>query len=191
MSEEKGQAGGLAEPGIASASASTVSRDARGASSGDLVSKWHHRLLRILLHRWFRLSRGMTLGVRAMVLDDAGRVFLVRHSYVPGWHLPGGGVEAGQSAREALAMELSEEGNLVLTGEPLLFGVYQNRNAAPRDHVLLYIVRAFRQTAPRLPDREIVECGFFALDALPEETTAGTCRRIEEVTRSAPVSPHW
>ncbi len=36
-----------------------------------------------------RFTRGMTLGVRGMVLDDADRIFLVRHSYVRGWHMPG------------------------------------------------------------------------------------------------------
>ncbi|HRE19864.1 MAG TPA: NUDIX domain-containing protein, partial [Rhabdaerophilum sp.] len=70
---------------------------------------------RRLIHRWFMLRRGMTLGVRAAVLDGAGRVFLVRHAYIEGWHLPGGGVERGQSARAALEAELREEANIELT----------------------------------------------------------------------------
>ena len=58
-------------------------------------------LLRRIFHLYWRLVRGMTLGVRAVVLDDDNRVFLVKHIYVAGWHLPGGGVEAGESFGEA------------------------------------------------------------------------------------------
>lgn len=143
------------------------------------------------MHLWFWLSRGATLGVRAIVIDPAARVFLVRHSYVPGWHLPGGGVEAGQSALEALAMELAEEGNIELLDEPRLMGVYFNRRASRRDHVLVYEVGAFRQTSPRLPDREIVECGFFPLDALPATTTPATRARLAERAGERPVSAFW
>ncbi len=194
MRDQKCQTGDLDKVAKAVADARTVSRDGAGPSSIDASEtrlKPHHRLLRSALHVWFRLTRGMTMGVRAMVLDAEGRVFLVRHSYIPGWHLPGGGIEAGQSAREALAMELHEEGSIVLESEPVLFGVYLNRHAAPRDHVLLYIVRGFRQTAPRLPDREIVETGFFALDALPEGTTRGTRRRLDEVLAGAEPAQVW
>ncbi len=153
--------------------------------------RWPQRLLRRAAHVWFLLSRGMTLGVRALVLDGEGRVFLVRHSYTPGWHFPGGGVERGQTAREALEMELREEGNIMLAGEPSLFSVYHTGAAAPRDHVLLYIVRAFDQPTPRLPDREIVECGFFAVSALPPGTTAGTLRRLREVLDGTAISAVW
>ena len=45
----------------------------------------------------------MTLGVRAVVLDGENRVFLVKHCYVSGWHLPGGGVEVGESFLDALS----------------------------------------------------------------------------------------
>ena len=55
----------------------------------------------------------------------------------------------------------------------------------------LYVVRDFRQTAPPVPDHEIVAHGFFAADALPSDTTAGTRARIAEVLGGAPASERW
>ena len=73
----------------------------------------------------------MTLGVRAVVLDRDGRVFLVKHSYVSGWHLPGGGVEVGETFRDALRRELAEEGRIELAGEPPLHGLFLNSHVSP------------------------------------------------------------
>jgi ADP-ribose pyrophosphatase YjhB (NUDIX family) len=147
--------------------------------------------LRRALHAYWRFARAMTLGVRALVIDEEGRVFLVKHSYVSGWHLPGGGVEAGETLTQALARELREEGNIEMTGAPQLHGVFFNNRASRRDHVALFVVRAFRQSAAPVPDREIVEHGFFALDALPNDTTAATRTRLIEVLGGAPVSERW
>lgn len=144
-----------------------------------------------LAHLYFSLTRGMTMGVRAACFDEAGRVFLVRHSYVPGWHLPGGGIERGETALEAVAKEIREEGNLVLQAPPQLLHVYFNRQTSKRDHVLLYRCDSVTQTAPRLKDREIVEAGFFALDALPAATTAATRRRLEEIAGRAVFADFW
>ena len=96
--------------------------------------------------RWLHLAvarytRGLTVGVRAVVLDRAGRVLLIEHSYSPGWHLPGGGVQAGETIRDALARELIEEANVTITGPPELHGVFFNRNASRRDHVFVFVVR--------------------------------------------------
>lgn len=137
--------------------------------------------LRQLFHLYWRFARGMTLGVRAVVLDGENRVFLIKHSYISGWHLPGGGVETGETFREALQRELAEEGRIELTGEPALFGIYLNSHISRRDHVAVYLVRQFRQDRLPEPNREIVDCGFFETQALPAETTAGTRLRISEV----------
>jgi len=148
------------------------------------------RALVWLMHRVFILTRGMTMGVRAACFDEAGRVFLVRHTYVPGWYLPGGGLERGETALDALAKELREEGNLVATAPPEFVHVYFNRTASPRDHVLFYKV-GVRQTAPRPPDREIAESGFFPLDSLPDGVTEATLRRLRELSGESPKSDLW
>ncbi len=144
-----------------------------------------------IAHTIFRFSRPMTLGVRGIVVDADRRVFLVRHTYVPGWHLPGGGVDAGETLEAALAKELAEEGHIRLTGPPVLHGVFFNRHVSRRDHVAVYVVRAFVQDRPRLADRELAETGFFALDSLPERTTQGTRRRLAEVFSDVPRTPDW
>src|ERR1041384_1231051 len=78
--------------------------------------------IRRVMHFYWRFARAMTLGVRAVVIDGAGRVLLVKHSYVSGWHLPGGGVEVGETLPEALARELLEEGGITALEPPVLYG---------------------------------------------------------------------
>jgi 8-oxo-dGTP pyrophosphatase MutT (NUDIX family) len=149
--------------------------------------------MRRLIHYGALATRGMTLGVRGVAIDAAGRVCLVRHTYVSGWHLPGGGIEAGESAVVAMAREFREEAEIVVDpGHSLrLHGFYHSRAGAGRDHVALYVAAAFAVRAPKQPDREIAACGFFPLDALPAETTAATRARLREIREGLPPSAHW
>ena len=157
----------------------------------DDVRRAFEPAIRRCLHIFWRFSRGLTLGVRAVVIDGQGRVFLIRHSYVAGWHLPGGGVEAGETMLSALTRELAEEGNITLAEPPLLHGVFFNARVSRRDHVAVYVVRAFHQDTPPQPNHEVTEHRFFAADALPEDTTPATRRRIAEVLEGLPISERW
>lgn len=157
----------------------------------DAVRRPFEPAIRRILHAYWRLSRGLTLGVRAVILDGEGRVFLVKHSYVSGWHLPGGGVEKGETLLAALERELREEGNIEIAEPPVLHAVYFNRRVSRRDHVALYVVRAFRQLAPPQPNTEIIEHGFFSPRALPADTSRATRERLAEVLTGRSPSELW
>ena len=148
-------------------------------------------VIRRVFHVYARFARGMTLGTRAVVLDGKGHVFLVKHSYVAGWHLPGGGAETGETIPDSLRRELHEEGGIELTGEPRLHGIFFNRHVSRRDHVAVYVVRDFRQERMPVPNHEIVACGFFDPADLPPDTTRGTRSRITEVLEQRPIPADW
>ncbi|MGI9351812.1 MAG: NUDIX domain-containing protein [Rhizobiaceae bacterium] len=133
----------------------------------------------------------MTLGVRVVVENDAQEILLVRHTYVPGWYFPGGGVEVGETAEDAAKKELLEETGFNSDGKFILLGAYYNKQASRRDHVLLYKCENWSMKSQFVPNREIAEIGFFHIDALPEETTAATRRRVREIYAGLEISEHW
>jgi ADP-ribose pyrophosphatase YjhB (NUDIX family) len=133
---------------------------------------------------------------------DAGtdQILLVRHTYVDGWYLPGGGVawylpgggvEMGESAPSALARELLEETGVEILGLPLLHGFFFNPRESARDHVACYLVDHFRCRPAHKPNLEIAEARFFPIDALPTNATRATCARIDEALRGAPLPDLW
>ncbi len=137
-----------------------------------------------------RTTRAMTLGVRGLVTDAEGRVLLIEHTYIPGWYMPGGGVERGETAEHALHRELIEEAGVEPTERMTLASVHDNGAKFPGDHVLIYRVGAWREV-PATARGEIHARGWFAPDALPPETTPSTRRRVAEMLGGESPDPLW
>ncbi|HEY8193948.1 MAG TPA: NUDIX domain-containing protein [Hyphomicrobium sp.] len=133
----------------------------------------------------------VTLGVQGLVVDENSHVLLVRHGYRPGWHFPGGGVEHKEKIECALSRELNEETGVIVSAPARLFGIYTNFEAFPGDHVALFVVERWRRDWVPKPNAEIAEQRFFARDRLPQSTTLGTRRRLDEVFGNAGRSSAW
>lgn len=128
------------------------------------------------------IRRRMVIGARAVLIDADGRVLLLRHTYMPGWHFPGGGVEPGETAAEAARREAEEETGFRVEGAMRLLGLYLHQHEATnRDHVAVYVARQFQEVKAFSRNGEIAEIGWFAPDALPDGVDAGTARRIAEI----------
>lgn len=138
-----------------------------------------------------RLSARASLGVRGAVFDVQGRVLLVKHTYLPGWYLPGGGLDPGESAIAAFVRELREETGVELAEAPRLVALLPNPRVGPRDHVAFFVGRVAGEVLPVAGPGEIAEAGFFALDALPEGVTGATARRIAELAEGRAPAETW
>lgn len=149
------------------------------------------RTVKPFLRMAYRQTRGMTLGTRTVVLREGPQeVLLVRHAYAPGWLLPGGGVERGETLADAAVRELREEAGIVAEEEPLLHGIFLNDAQFRGDRVACFVVRRFREDGFR-PSAEIAEARFFPAADLPDGTTPGTRRRIAELLAGRRPPPFW
>ncbi|MGQ2990892.1 MAG: NUDIX domain-containing protein [Brevundimonas sp.] len=137
-----------------------------------------------------RLTRGMTLGVRVVATDPRGRVMLVKHTYLAGWWLPGGGVDRGETTPDAAVRELREETGLVATTPPRLVSIHSNERFFRGDHVLVFAVNAFT-VSQRTSHGEIAEVGWFDPADLPDDAHRSTRARLAEIFGGAPVDPAW
>ena len=120
-----------------------------------------------------------TLGVEIAIIE-AGKVLLIKRRDFAVWALPGGGIDAGESAAEAAVREAQEETGLEV--ELLhLVGVYSRPAwCQGGDHDLLFAARPVGGELVREGD-ETLDASFFAPDALPEPLVYWYPQRIADV----------
>ena len=148
-----------------------------------------YKTIKPIVQPFQRAFKGSTLGVRVVVLKS-DQVLLVQHSYAPGWLLPGGGVERGETVYEAAARELAEEAGITVTAPLTLHGLFSNEKLFPGDHVACFVARDFEQQTWK-PNLEIRAAEFFKVNDLPEGATGGSRRRITEILGQSPVAERW
>jgi len=162
-----------------------------GMSYRNLKRAPFQRAVMKLMQRSWRLTRSHTLGAQGIVIDGEQRVVLVRHGYRPGWHFPGGGVERNEEVETALRRELQEEAGVEVIGTPELFGIFANFRIFPGDHVVVFVVRDWRQSAIPAPNSEIREQRFFPVSELPQDLAEGARRRLGEFFEHKPRRTDW
>jgi 8-oxo-dGTP pyrophosphatase MutT (NUDIX family) len=138
---------------------------------------------------YWRLTWPLSVGVKAMILDETGRILLVRHTYRKGWYFPGGGVKRRETLVDAVKRELREEVGVTLLAEPTLVSAYSNFADFKSDHVVFF--KADRYSIVPSPNIEIAEHAFFDPRQLPDGTSPGTLRRIQEHLGETPIGHMW
>ena len=148
-----------------------------------------YRLANALRRGLWLITAPITTGVRVLMVRD-GQVLLVKHVYQPGWFLPGGGVQRGETLETAARREAAEEVGAQL-GEIAFFGMYTNFYDRVTDHIAVFACTDFSLSGRS--DHEIEQWAFFPFDAQPEGTAPGHDRRVAEFVcgQPCPVTGKW
>jgi 8-oxo-dGTP pyrophosphatase MutT (NUDIX family) len=122
----------------------------------------------------------------ALLLDDLGRVLLVKPTYKEGWFLPGGVIEQGESPLAACVRECEEELGFV----PRLDGLACVDWGPPQDGIDAVNVFVFggsltaeEITGIRLPADELSDHTLVAPEKVPELAAPHIARRMEPSLR--------
>lgn len=158
----------------------------RGRVVGVVAWSWHRVMKLARRGRW-----PLTVGVRIVVRDADERVLLVKHTYTPGWHFPGGAIDPRETASDAAVRELREEALIECVGAPQLHGVFFNLTENKSDHIVVFQTRSWKRVTGQMRTLEIADARFFPASDLPEGTTGGTRRRLNELKGDAQPGTIW
>lgn len=121
------------------------------------------------------MTSAFSIGVFAVVRDDAGRVLLGHRRDCDFWGLPGGGMEAGEAPWQAAVREVQEETGLTVEVERLS-GVYSNLTRG--DLVLSFACAVVGGALAASIETD--RFGYFPVDALPPNIFAEHIERIHD-----------
>ena len=141
------------------------------------------------LRLYWRISKPVTFGVRAIVTGPDGRILLVKHTYDKYWYLPGGAMKRGEPAEAALARELREELGIASAAIERKLGTYFSQREGKRDTIEVFVAKA--AAMGKRQRLEIAAADWFDPHALPEGVSPATQRRIGEYRGMRTVETDW
>lgn len=139
-----------------------------------------HQLRRAI---WF-VTRPHTTGVHGVALTPEGRLILVRLTYRPGWHLPGGMLDRGETEKEGVLREMREEIGLQGWTSCREVDRFSRRLDWKHDTVVLFRVDGVTYAPPR--SLEIAEVAEFEPNALPDGLPETFIERIGKAVAAHP-----
>ncbi len=114
-----------------------------------------------------RIPKNPFLTVDAIIEVEGGIILIKRKNPPPGWAIPGGFVDYGESLEEAVIREAKEETGLDIRLKRQ-FHTYSDPKRDPRHHTVSTIYIATASGKPRAGD-DAKEVGVFTKDSLPED----------------------
>lgn len=135
-------------------------------------------LLNRTLRLYWRITKPVTFGVRAVVARPDGRILLVTHTYDKYWYLPGGAMKRGEAAEAALAREIREELGIAALAIERKLGTYFSDREGKRDTIEVFVAKA--DAIGKLQRLEIAAADWFDPHALPHDASPATRRRVAE-----------
>jgi 8-oxo-dGTP pyrophosphatase MutT (NUDIX family) len=130
------------------------------------------------------IFRPVRMGVRVLMTQE-NKVWLVRHTYLPGWFMPGGGLKRSESLDQAARREAYEELGAELA-EMTLVGAFTNYLQWKTDHTILFLCKDFKLTGKS--DAEIAEIRLFSLNDLPADVHPPHLRLLSAFRDGKPLS---
>lgn len=157
-----------------------------------VVKRFVLKLAFIILNIKNKIFRPKSLGVRLMLFNKKGEVLLIKHSYRPGYYFPGGGVNKGELLYEAATRELWEETGLQVKNWEL-FGVYRYFEESKDDTIIVLASHTIVDERDlKIDELEIIEAGWYHIDALPAGITPHHVLRIQELKEGQfPIIGSW
>ena len=149
------------------------------------VATFINRTLRV----YWRITKPVTFGVRAVVLGPDGRLLLVKHTYDKYWYLPGGAMKRGEEATAALKREVKEEIGIAELRIERNLGTYVSTREGKRDTIEVFVAHA--AAIGKRQKLEIAAAEWFAPEALPPDASPATQRRIAEFQGKRDIEPVW
>lgn len=172
----------------------------------DLYDRDHYRAVQTIAMEMLALAGGQSLDQieplrdpifssptpfstgDAAVIDDQGRILLIRRANNGRWAMPGGALEVGETPAEGVEREALEETGIHCRAVSLV-GVFDSRfcGMASRHHLyrFLFLCQPLEREPAAPPSHavEALEVGWFPEDGLPEPLDPGHRIGIPEAFR--------
>lgn len=153
--------------------------------------KFIYPILNLIRRSCQRLLNFSTVGVKALVINAQNEVLLVQHTYIGGWHFPGGGLARHETPQAAMVRELREETGIQAKGKLHIFHIYSHQIFGADDYPILFVIKDFEILPHHKPSMEIKEVRWFPIHHLPPEITPETQLRLREYFENQPPSEYW